>query len=51
MSGARAASRLLSDEILYAQFAKQGRVLLNDYSFENAADGLAAAIRQAANKP
>lgn len=46
-----AASRLLSDEILYAQFAKQGRGLLNDYSFENAADGLAAAIRQAANKP
>lgn len=45
-----AASHLLSDDILYAQFSKQGRDLLSAYNFENAAAGLAAAIRQAAKK-
>lgn len=45
-----AASRLLSDNTLYAQFSKQGRDLLSAYSFENAAAGLAEAIRQASKK-
>ncbi|MBP9058897.1 MAG: glycosyltransferase family 4 protein [Rhodoferax sp.] len=44
----RAAARLLSDEVLYTQFSRQSKELVSAYSFENAASGLAAAIRQAA---
>lgn len=45
-----AASRLLCDKTLYTQFSRQARDMLSAYNFENAAAGLAAAIRQAAGK-
>lgn len=46
-----AAVRLLSDDELYAQFSRQSKELVSAYSFENAASGLAAAIRQSVSKP
>ncbi len=45
-----AAVHLLSNEHVYSNFSQQSRQLVSSYTFEIAAAGLAAAIRQAAAK-
>lgn len=44
---AEAAVSLLTDEARYSRFSQSGRERVSDYTFENAARGLADAIRQA----
>ena len=47
---ASAAVRLLSDSTLYASMAARSRALVQEYSFENAAAGIASAVRTLANR-